>query len=355
MNNKNKEYILGAIFGAICGDVCGATLEFTGFDDKNIALDKANNALKLLGGGIHSVGEGQATDDTEMLICLFKSLFDETNETNDSLNFDSILSTIAKNYIDWYNSEPFDIGLTILGPLQYVIDNYNINNSKQNLETNVEINTENITKYQNMINYAKKYNYTSKSNGSLMRAVPWGIFYSIYGDSIISLIKTEVSLTHSNELCQEVSVIYAMAIGYLINNNQDISGVFKIVEEYINTLENSDNKYELQDYLRIIKTNNLPSEFNTRKNGGYVKYGFVLAFWHLYNNHSYIESITDVLARGGDTDTNACIVGGLLGACYGFSTIPNNIVEKVLNYDYEINNGHKRPEWLHPKTLLNYF
>ena len=29
-----------------------------------------------------------------------------------------------------------------------------------------------------------------------------------------------------------------------------------------------------------------------------------------------------MLSRGGDTDTNACIVAGLLGAYHGYSNIP---------------------------------
>jgi ADP-ribosylglycohydrolase len=30
----------------------------------------------------------------------------------------------------------------------------------------------------------------------------------------------------------------------------------------------------------------------------------------------------DLLKKGGDTDTNCCITGGLLGAYYGFDKLP---------------------------------
>jgi len=40
----------------------------------------------------------------------------------------------------------------------------------------------------------------------------------------------------------------------------------------------------------------------------------VWAFYYLKNNYAYTAAIEDILLRGGDTDTNAAIVGGLLGA-----------------------------------------
>lgn len=39
----------------------------------------------------------------------------------------------------------------------------------------------------------------------------------------------------------------------------------------------------------------------------------------------YLDAITQTLQRGGDTDTNACIVGGLIGALWGTDGIPENM------------------------------
>ncbi len=40
----------------------------------------------------------------------------------------------------------------------------------------------------------------------------------------------------------------------------------------------------------------------------------------------------DILKRGGDTQANAAIVGGLLGAAQGESALGKERVQKVLNY-----------------------
>ena len=47
----------------------------------------------------------------------------------------------------------------------------------------------------------------------------------------------------------------------------------------------------------------------------------------------YYESISQVIQEGGDTDTNACIAGGMLGALLGIKGIPEYMVQKVVTFD----------------------
>ena len=47
----------------------------------------------------------------------------------------------------------------------------------------------------------------------------------------------------------------------------------------------------------------------------------------------YYESISQVIQEGGDTDTNACIAGGMLGALLGIKSIPEYMVKKVITFD----------------------
>jgi ADP-ribosylglycohydrolase len=61
-----------------------------------------------------------------------------------------------------------------------------------------------------------------------------------------------------------------------------------------------------------------------------VKHGFTLAFHFLAYQFSYKESITQTLLMSGDTDTNACIVGGLIGANCGLARLPFNSRAKIL-------------------------
>ncbi|MGE0398436.1 MAG: ADP-ribosylglycohydrolase family protein, partial [Kofleriaceae bacterium] len=83
---------------------------------------------------------------------------------------------------------------------------------------------------------------------------------------------------------------------------------------------------------------------------GFVRLAFRLAFWHAAHTPTWRAALVDVASRGGDADTNAAIVGALLGARDGESAIPAAWVERVLGATQP---GSKR--WAsahHPKHLL---
>lgn len=51
----------------------------------------------------------------------------------------------------------------------------------------------------------------------------------------------------------------------------------------------------------------------------------------------------ETIRCGGDTDTNACIVGGLIGAAIGFKKIPSYFVGKIFQFDCEFMTGGTDP------------
>ena len=55
----------------LLGIAAGATSEF--LDHNTINEETVQNAMKLEGGGVLSVGPGQITDDSEMAMCLLSA------------------------------------------------------------------------------------------------------------------------------------------------------------------------------------------------------------------------------------------------------------------------------------------
>lgn len=63
---------------------------------------------------------------------------------------------------------------------------------------------------------------------------------------------------------------------------------------------------------------------------GWQRWAFVEAFRMVRRGAGYEAALREVLALGGDTDTNACIVGGLVGALQGAAGIPPALLGPVL-------------------------
>jgi ADP-ribosyl-[dinitrogen reductase] hydrolase len=67
-------------------------------------------------------------------------------------------------------------------------------------------------------------------------------------------------------------------------------------------------------------------KLNPTKLMGFLKHGFVLSFYALLKGLSYDDTVAFAIKLAGDTDTNACIAGGMMGALYGREALPK---EKV--------------------------
>lgn len=71
---------------------------------------------------------------------------------------------------------------------------------------------------------------------------------------------------------------------------------------------------------------------------------------------TYETAIREVLLLGGDTDTNAAIVGGIVGALNGASAIPIHMAQAVLGRLGQPNAiGPRRPDWLQSGRLPGLF
>lgn len=56
-----------------------------------------------------------------------------------------------------------------------------------------------------------------------------------------------------------------------------------------------------------------------------------------------------VLSKGGDTDTNAAIVGGMIGSIVGFKNLPPEYLKKLLNLRHNNQEGRPRPNFYEPR------
>lgn len=273
--------VYGSLYGVCVGDAIGATLEFLGHLPTDSEIE---SAVDMMGGGALRLVPGQVTDDSEMMICLLHSIVED--------------KPAIIYYKKWYNSKPIDIGNTCSRAL-----------------AGMSLNTE------------------SKANGALMRCAPIGALNSkLMADEIAIKAMVDAKLTHPNMTCQYGNAVYCIAIARLVAGDSHLVA-FETAKNWLGN-KNSELTEWLNESMKkklvIDPTNNI----------GFMKYGFIMAFWHLYHNTDFMPAIIDTIRRGGDTDTNAAIVGGLIGANKPHFIFSQNVFD-----------ANRRPEWLSPSAI----
>lgn len=301
--------------GLFVGDAAGATLEFYA---NEFSLKEVHRAMRMPGGGRLGVAPGQVTDDSELAIHLWRAL--RGQDPRDGFPEDAV----AQEYIRWHRSSPFDMGHTCARAFGFATDGKSM---RQN---------------------AIQYNMESQANGALMRLAPLIVWaspaqHSLSHYAYIRLAEADACLSHCNPVCQSVNRLYMVLLTALLNAPDSAS-----IEDRIHRALEA-VRVELMDIHDTVQAwvlevlRDQKETFECTRNVGHVKHALQLTLYCLLKNMSFEDGIAFTLMRGGDTDTNAAIVGAVLGALHGYDAIPEYMRTPVLQHDPEHNSGNIRP------------
>lgn len=139
----------------------------------------------------------------------------------------------------------------------------------------------------------------SKGNGCLMRVSPVGYMFNCEKDVISNATLATIPSHNTQEsICSAITI--SLIIFYL-RKGMSITDIYKKL--------NLDVRY-------------VPFEkFNTT-----CKETIGNCLYALYNSTSFEDAISQTIMMGGDTDTNACIVGAMAEALYG---IDSSLIDKA--------------------------
>lgn len=346
INEKSKDYeesdfllkdrIEGALYGAYIADSIGSAVEFS----KSLSKKEIESAMEMNGSPIFNTAPGQITDDSELSLALGLAL--------DSNKLD--LNKIAYNYVEWAGSDPFDIGNTL----------------GHSMRTAAKVkDKENKAKAMYLAALDKK---DSRSNGSLMKLMPLCIWArKLSGDDLWTAITKECSLTHHNRYNHYINYAYSYLTQSILNMGKYVNKTSllnlrgflyeKLKSHILNKIEDEEDeeiKKEVKEWFTIAESKN-PKEFLDKFPMGYVKIAFCLTLHFFIKDYekepNYKAIIAEVLSYAGDTDTNAAIVGGLIGCYLGKKKLPEAYIKKIDNCDTR-NGGQYRPYYYTPKYVL---
>lgn len=290
--------MLGCLYGQAIGDALGLGSEFMSKDE---VIKNYPNELKIYEQIIQDAhrrrwAKGAWTDDTDMMLCILNGF------ENGAFN----LHYVASNFKDWFNGTPMGIGshtYKVLCMADYV----------EQPEMCSKLWWE-LSRQQ------------SAANGALMRTSVVGLVQN----NVIEQAEAICKLTHYDPRCVGSCVIASSIVNNLVWHDKQLSydEIKNIAQRYDERiLEWVDAAYNSFEISML--------DLDEKYSIGYTLRTLSAALWCYWHAKSFEDGLLSVVNEGGDADTNGAIAGAILGAKFGYFSIPS----------YYINNLHRQAEY----------
>lgn len=284
-----KDRIAGCLWGQAIGDALGLGTEFMSRNEVEKSYPDSLTEYNQFGEEF-----GYWTDDTDMMLCIAESIIKYK---------DIVPDAVARNFKEWYNSSPIDIGATtaiILSLFEYDESPYEI---------------------AQMI--WERTGRNNAANGGVMRTSIVGL----WNEKVEVNAERICRLTHADPRCIGSCVIISELINSLVWQDMELS--------YVELLQIGD-KYDsrIKPYLERARNGLLEDfELDDEQTMGYTLKTMGCAIWCLYHVTSFKDGLLKVVNAGGDADTNAAVTCAVLGAKYGKKGIPEHYIQGLKRKD----------------------
>jgi ADP-ribosylglycohydrolase len=280
-----EDKIRGGIIGLLVGDALGVPYEFHPREEippfEEIEFEPPQNFTRAHSG----VPIGTYSDDGAQALCLLASLLECGKFEVDDF---------AKKLVAWFREDylcvdkMFDVGIQTQRAIL-------------NLRKGFPPLTAGLSDERN------------NGNGSLMRVLPLAIWHQGSDLELIADAFDQSAVTHGHlrsKLCCALYCLWARRILQNIENAWD-SAVEKIRDVFaVGTVE----RIEFDNVIR-------PDDLYEVNGSGYVLDSLYSAKW-ANDRPNFEETVKAAISLGNDTDTTACIAGGIAGLKFGINGIP---------------------------------
>ncbi|CUW40997.1 ADP-ribosyl-[dinitrogen reductase] glycohydrolase [Magnetospirillum sp. XM-1] len=260
-----EERALGAYLGFAVGDALGATVEFL---TKGEIREKYGLHRKMIGGGWLHLAPGQVTDDTEMSLCLGRSLI-----ARQELD----LKNVCEEFAAWLKTGPVDVGNTCRRGIRRFMTHGTLDGG---------------------------YCEGDAGNGAAMRNLPIALATLHRPDLLEGWTLAQSHITHNHPLSDDAT----LALGRMTQALVTGQGM-KAARDEANALVEKHKCFKFETF-RGQSTAYIVDTMQT-----------VLHFYFLTD--SFRNCLIEVVNQGGDADTTGAIAGMLAGATYGVREIPS--------------------------------
>ncbi|KAK0622069.1 ADP-ribosylation/Crystallin J1 [Bombardia bombarda] len=331
-----RDRILGALLGVHAGDSLGATVEFSSWEE--IRESHPHGVRDIVGGGPFNWPAGHATDDTDLTRAVLLGYRDAKQlDVSTSTEKPDVVKLSANHMLDWYEGRwpdrregqrPCDIG----GATAVGIRKLRLNGGDPR---------------------RAGAGQGKAGNGSLMRCIPTALFGPKEEEESLSLETNESmaisAVTHDDTVCTLACAVYNAIVRALVEGQGSVEAwqrgrdvLKRLPVGAENSVAEAARKVEAAidgARFQLGRVDDLAgkgpkgglngAKLLPFKASGYVLESLIIAVAALFDTRSLEEVLIDVVRIGKDTDTNAAIAGGLLGARDGVDAIPKRWRDKL--------------------------
>lgn len=185
-----------------------------------------------------------------------------------------------------------------------------------------------IINYIPILSVIKYKNNKNRSKYNLKRIMPLVLYFHKYKNTDkFNTIKEFSSITHSHIICVIGCAIYTEYALNLLAGMDKKTAYDKMQDIIIENYKEYSDILSL--YERILYDNIYEYNESTFKSTGYIIHSLECALYSFITTKNYKTSIIKAISFGDDTDTVACITGGLSGLYYGYNKIPLKYINKL--------------------------
>lgn len=281
-----RQRIVGGILGLALGDALGAPFEFRRAHDVPTPIP----AFEL---PWMDRPPGSWTDDTAMARNLWTSLI----ATGRILDTDDVL----RRHLEWLASSPPDIGSQTLAALR----------EHQRGAADAA-----------KVVFDRRGPEVSAGNGSVMYCAPLGLAYVDRPDDLLEAAPALSAITHWDERCKTACFAVTFTAAALVRGDDPESAVRSALER----VADREGGEEL-DYLTGAAGIERPIDGPDQ---GFTLFTAGVALRVAGEGEPFEDGLREVVALGGDTDTNASVAGALLGALHGVDGLPPDWLDRLV-------------------------
>lgn len=291
LTHTQRDRAGGVLLGQAIGDALGVPYEFA-------PLIPAGQAA-MIGGGLGPYAPGEWSDDTQMALCIAEVLA-ATGSVEEAA-----LAQIAENFLAWQAGGATDIG-----------------NQTRTVLSRARASADHLAGMQQASREGAAHDRAG--NGALMRTAVVGLIALDDARATADAAAQIAALTHAHPLCVESSILWSEAVRVAVTSGRlDLRGGLALL----------DAPARAAWAERIDQAETQPPAAFTPNGFTVTALQAAWASIHATRHHPESEhaeaALQVAVSIGDDTDTVAAIAGGLLGARYGVSGLPSDLVQRV--------------------------